>query len=77
MSDSKAISEVLTIGGYRRAAEMRIEDLAVKLGCSNGHVSDLCNGKEPVSKRIAEKMQALTGIPWHRWMETHSAGGTA
>lgn len=71
------MTEPLNIGNYRRQAELRIEDLAEKLGCSKGHASDLCNGKEPVSKRIAEKMQALTGIPWHRWMETHSAGGTA
>lgn len=77
MSDSKPISEVLTIGGYRRAAELRIEDLAGKLGCSNGYLSDLCNGKEPVTKRIADRMQALTGIPWHRWMETPSAGRPA
>jgi transcriptional regulator with XRE-family HTH domain len=61
--------ENLTIRGYRDAAELRVEDLATRLGCSKGHASDLCNGNEPVSKRIAEKMQELTGIPWHKWIE--------
>jgi|GEM_PF-4197978 len=69
MSESKAPTEILTIGGYRTAAELKIEQLAQKLKCSSGHVSDLCNAREPVSKKIAKKMEALTGIPWHRWME--------
>jgi transcriptional regulator with XRE-family HTH domain len=64
------MSEVtLTIGHYRHLAGLKIEQLADKLGCSKGYASDLCSGKEPVSQRMARKMEGLTGIPWHKWME--------
>ncbi len=46
-----------------------MRQLQAQLRCSLGYASDLCTGKEPVSKRIAERLQQLTGTAWHKWMK--------
>lgn len=64
---------VMDVASYRTETGLKIEDLAEKLGCSKGHVSDLCTGRRPVTARIARKLEALTGRPWHEWMPEGAA----
>lgn len=69
ISERSGMDEKLTIGSYRELAGLKIADLAAKLGISKGHASDLCNGKYPVNRRIAGRLEQLSGIPWYRWMD--------
>jgi len=74
MSEPFGMPESLTIGNYRELTGLKLAELAEKLDCSKGHVSDLCSGKQPVSQRIARQMEAISGIPWYRWMENSTTG---
>ena len=42
------------------------KDLAGKLGVSNAYVSMLKRGQRRPSARLAQKIEALTGIPFRR-----------
>ena len=59
----------MTIGDYRAEQGLKIEELAKLLRISNGHASDICNGKQPVSIKIAKRMAAITGKPWHSFID--------
>lgn len=57
------------IAKYLLDKDLRQSELAESLGTSQGHISDLVGGRVNVSVRIAKKMAALTGKPWHSFMQ--------
>jgi len=42
--------------------------IAQELGISEGHLSDIINGKANLGKRTAKKISKLTGRKWHMLM---------
>lgn len=47
---------------------MGLSALADKLGVSKGHAIDLCKARRGVSRSIAERLESVTGRPWHEWI---------
>jgi len=44
-------------------------ELAQKLGMSQGHLSDILNGKKLVGREIAKKFEAATGTRWVEFLD--------
>jgi len=60
---------MMTIGEYRTKNRLTLDELAELLAISKGHASDLCNGKQRPSIKVAVRMGELTGKPWHTFIE--------
>ncbi len=60
---------VPTVDEYRRMAGWSVRQLADKAGFAPSLASQLCNGKR-VTEASARKLEAISGIPWERWMMT-------
>ena len=58
----------MTLAELKQQRNLTFDDLAAHLGCSKGHAADLCTGRRPVTARIARRLEAFTGRPWHEWM---------
>lgn len=50
-----------------RELGMTQKDLAMRLGLSEKHVSQIVNGKEPITQKTAIGLERATGIPAHFW----------
>ena len=66
MESSHQVNEIAAL---KDQLGLKVEEMAEKLGCSKGHVSDLCTGRRAVTARIAHKLEAISGRPWHEWMQ--------
>lgn len=66
-------SETNPIAAYRESNDLTIQALADALDISKGHACDLVNGKERVGMKVAQRMAALTGRPWHEFMQPPEA----
>lgn len=63
-----ASTPLTPVAALRDTLTLTFEELGEKLGCSKGHASDLCTGRRIVTQKIAFKLEALSGRPWHEWM---------
>jgi ribosome-binding protein aMBF1 (putative translation factor) len=54
--------------GFRARDDMTQESLAARLGVTQARVSELESGKRPISKRMAEKLEAIFEIPYKAFL---------
>ena len=48
---------------------MKQVDIAKKLGMSQGHLSDIFNGKKMVGREVAKRFEAATNTRWVEFMD--------
>lgn len=59
----------MNVASYIKSGKTTAADLARALSCSPSHVYDMARGRRSPSKKLALKLEKLTGQPWWKWME--------
>lgn len=62
--------KIPTVDEYRQMAGWTVRELSQKIGCSPSHASELCSRAARVTEGTARKLEAISSIPWGRWMLT-------
>jgi len=58
----------MDVASYQKSKSLSVTQLAMELGCSKGHASDLARGKRKPGRKIALRLEMLTGRPWHEFV---------
>ena len=61
-------SPAMLLRGYRGKLDMTQKELAEKLGVTQNRVSDMENGKRPISKNLAVKLGELFDTPYKSFL---------
>jgi plasmid maintenance system antidote protein VapI len=63
----------MDIAQFQKKRGLSVTELAALLECSKGHASDLVNGKCKPGRKLAMKLERVSGTPWWKWVSAPSS----